>query len=224
PPESISTCPTTLFASGKTKQAGRKTTAKSSSPHPAKRTTLHAPTSLDTAEPAGVNTQLLQAVQSLSQTIKVLESKMSKFEHSFINSNTSLNPVINFSASPQFCNPAVGSSDPSSMPSTSSALPTFQQPALHHSRMFPLHPKLHLSTFLQQPQLSLLVGILFHQPLLRCLLILERTSSKVWISTWLHYCFPHLQLTEKWLTVVTWHSLLKLPIRDYNEIFCSQNS
>ncbi|XDV29423.1 hypothetical protein PO909_032553 [Leuciscus waleckii] len=113
PPEPAPHSPTIAPAPGQTKQAGRKRIAKSSSPHPAKRSTQHsqASTSLDPSEPAAVNSQILQAVQSLSKTVKTLESKMSN----------------NVSAMSQVPPSAIGLSDSLNMPSTS-AMPTFLQP------------------------------------------------------------------------------------------------
>ncbi|XDV36891.1 hypothetical protein PO909_006605 [Leuciscus waleckii] len=137
PPQPAPHSPATAPAPGQTKQAGKKRTAKSSSPHPAKRSMLHsqASTSLDPSEPAAVNYQILQAVQSLSQTVKTLESKMSKFEHSLNNSNSSV-PAINVSAISQLPPSAIGLSDTSNAPSTS-ALPTFQTSSFNLSSAVP---------------------------------------------------------------------------------------
>ncbi|ROL44930.1 hypothetical protein DPX16_22915 [Anabarilius grahami] len=105
--------------SGQTKQAGRKRSAKSSSPHPAKKPMLSAPTSSPPTftEPVDANIQLIQVVQSLSETVKGLESKVSKFENAFANSNFSTSSL------PPSFHPLVGSSFPSCVPSTSSDLP-----------------------------------------------------------------------------------------------------
>ncbi|XDV45281.1 hypothetical protein PO909_013401 [Leuciscus waleckii] len=102
PPGSVTNIETPS-APGHSKQAGRKRTAKSSSPHPGKRTTPHVRATVhpDITEPDGFNSQLLQAVQSLSRTVKGLESRMSKFEHSTAISNDP-NPAINFAVTPQF--------------------------------------------------------------------------------------------------------------------------
>lgn len=63
------------------KQTGRKTTSKSSPPHPTKRrSTQHIQTSSPLphlSDPGAGNTQLAQAVLSLSRTVKSLETKMS---------------------------------------------------------------------------------------------------------------------------------------------------
>jgi hypothetical protein len=129
PPEST-TGIATPSASGHSKQAGRKRTAKSSSPHPTKRTTLHArtPASSDITEPDGINIQLLQAVKSLSQTVKGLESRMANYERPAANSNDQ-NAAINATVTPQFRPPTSGLSDLPSFASTSSAPSTFLQPA-----------------------------------------------------------------------------------------------
>lgn len=60
-----------------TKQAGRKRTAKSSSPHPAKRSTAAArPASpIIIPKPNDANDQLIQVVQGLTNTVKGLEKK-----------------------------------------------------------------------------------------------------------------------------------------------------
>lgn len=106
--------PSTSTSSNQPKQAGRKRTAKSSTP-PAKRSTpqARAPSPLDTSDRADTNSHLIQSVQSLSQTVKGLASKMANIENTFANPLTSPSPVSNDSAIPQAGLSTVGSNDPS---------------------------------------------------------------------------------------------------------------
>ncbi|XDV40900.1 hypothetical protein PO909_009897, partial [Leuciscus waleckii] len=124
PPFSISSKASTSAAPPKL--TGKKRSAKSSSPNPAKRSAIPArlPSSPQIVEPSDTNYQLISAVQSLAQTVKGLESKMSSLEHSFTNTNLSTNPATIPSVIPQFYPLSSGLSNPSNEPSTSSTLPT----------------------------------------------------------------------------------------------------
>ncbi|MGL5500148.1 MAG: hypothetical protein ACRDCK_03210, partial [Plesiomonas shigelloides] len=120
PPSTPDIAQTTSTSSGQTNPAGRKRTAKSASPRPAKKATLPA----RTPEPEDVNSKLIQVVQSLSETVKGLESKVTNIEHFFVNPNTSVSPFTISSALPTIFPTRTGSSDPQCVASTSSSLPT----------------------------------------------------------------------------------------------------
>ncbi|ROL55212.1 hypothetical protein DPX16_0084 [Anabarilius grahami] len=134
PPITADTAASTSAPSGQTKQAGKKRAAKSSSPHPAKRSSQSVRI---TSPPAvsgsmDVNSQLIQVVHSLSDTVKGLESKVSNFENSFATSNLSANPPSRSLVIPTDLPPLAGLSFSSCLPSTSSALP-----ASHHMIQMP---------------------------------------------------------------------------------------
>ncbi|ROL43427.1 hypothetical protein DPX16_17248 [Anabarilius grahami] len=139
PPITADTAASTSAPSGQTKQAGKKRAAKSSSPHPAKRSLQSVRI---TSPPAvsgsvDVNSQLIQVVHSLSDTVKGLESKVSNFEKSFATSNLSANPSTRSLVISTDVPPPAGFSFSSCLPSTSSALPashhTIQTPFQHVS-------------------------------------------------------------------------------------------
>ncbi|XP_026119850.1 mucin-5AC-like isoform X2 [Carassius auratus] len=128
PPVPTQTTPKPSTSTTQTKQSGRKRTAKSSSPVPAKRTSqlARAPSPPQCIESTDTNLHLISAVQNLSKTVKELQSKMTNLEHSFTSSHSSTDPAIHSSAIPQSRPPPSGISNYQSMPSTSASSPPSQ--------------------------------------------------------------------------------------------------
>ncbi|MGL5564721.1 MAG: hypothetical protein ACRDC4_03215 [Plesiomonas sp.] len=86
PPAPASPTTNATTASDQPRKASKKRSAKSPT-RPAKKSssTAQANTSLQPADPSDTNQQVLSAIQSLSQTVKGLQSKMTKIENSMAN-------------------------------------------------------------------------------------------------------------------------------------------
>lgn len=110
-----------------TKQIGKKRAAKSSSPKPAKRSKASTSTALPTQDHADVNNQLLQVVQSLSETVNSLGNRLGAFERAFGNS-APCSATTSSGFSPTFPH-LLGSADPSASSSVSTASVLAQPPA-----------------------------------------------------------------------------------------------
>lgn len=122
PPESpADTAQSFSATSGQSKTTGRKRSAKSSSPRPVKKHMTLAQASQPPTNYGAVdaNTQLIQAVKSLSDTVKVLESKMAIFENAVAGCAPGSTPPFFSSVFPTAPHHASGSNDQISAPSTS---------------------------------------------------------------------------------------------------------
>ncbi|KAL1251096.1 hypothetical protein QQF64_018892 [Cirrhinus molitorella] len=118
PPADIALDP--LPTSAQPKQPGRKQSAKSSSPHPVKKTTSAHPT--PNTEDTDANAQLLQAVKSLADTVKGFESRITFFENALAGCIPGVTPSTSLSSSLPASSTTSGSNAPPSTPSTSSGL------------------------------------------------------------------------------------------------------